>query len=159
MKKRNAKELSLPSVALLCFKWSESRSVVSDSLRPHACWASLSKEFSRQEHWSGWLFPSPGDLPNPGTEPKSPALQADSLPSESPEKPKTTGVGSLSLNQIFQTQESNQGLPHLQADSLRDELTGKPIINTECECDQSHGTKLTENEFQGMPRRVSGKDS
>ena len=36
--------------------------------------------FSRQEYWSGLLFPSPGDLPNPGIEPGSPALQVDSLP-------------------------------------------------------------------------------
>ena len=42
---------------------------------------------SRQEYWNGWSFPSPGDLPNPGIEPGSPALQADSLPSESPGKP------------------------------------------------------------------------
>ena len=39
-------------------------------------------EFSRQEYWSGLPFPSPGDLPDPGIKPKSPALQADSLPSE-----------------------------------------------------------------------------
>ena len=38
--------------------------------------------FSRQEYWSGLLFPSPGDRPNPGIEPGSPALQADSLLSE-----------------------------------------------------------------------------
>ena len=44
--------------------------------------------------------------------PRSPALQADSLPSEPPAKPKTTGVGSLSLLQIFPTQESNWGLLH-----------------------------------------------
>ena len=37
-------------------------------------------EFSRPEYWSGQPFPPPGDLPNPGTEPRSPALQADSLP-------------------------------------------------------------------------------
>ena len=37
-----------------------------------------------QEYWSGLPFPSPGDLPNPGIEPQSPALQADSLPSEPP---------------------------------------------------------------------------
>ena len=43
-----------------------------------------SKGFSRQEHWSGLPFPSPGSLPEPGIEPGSPALQADSLPSESP---------------------------------------------------------------------------
>ena len=35
--------------------------------------------FSRQEHWSGLPFPSPGDLPNPRTEPRSPTLQADAL--------------------------------------------------------------------------------
>ena len=42
---------------------------------------------SRQEHWSGLPFPSPGDLPNPGIKPGSPALQADALPSEPPGKP------------------------------------------------------------------------
>ena len=47
----------------------------------------LSMGFSRQEYWSGLPFPSPGDLPNPGTEPRSPALQADALPSEPPGKP------------------------------------------------------------------------
>ena len=40
--------------------------------------------FSRQECWSGLPFPSPGDLPNPGIEPRSPALRADALPSEPP---------------------------------------------------------------------------
>ena len=44
----------------------------------------LSMEFSRQEYWSGLLFPSPGDLPDSGIEPESSALQADSLPSEPP---------------------------------------------------------------------------
>ena len=39
-------------------------------------------EFSSQEYWSGLPFPTPGDLPDPGIEPRSPALQADSLPSE-----------------------------------------------------------------------------
>ena len=43
--------------------------------------------FSRQECWSGLTFPSPGDLPDPGIEPRSPALQADALPSEPPGKP------------------------------------------------------------------------
>ena len=40
--------------------------------------------FSWQEYWSGLPFPSPGDLPDPGIEPGSPALQADALPSEPP---------------------------------------------------------------------------
>ena len=44
-------------------------------------------EFSRQEYWSRFPFPSPGNLPDPGIEPMSPALQADFLPSEPPEKP------------------------------------------------------------------------
>ena len=42
--------------------------------------APLSMEFSKQEYWNGLLFPSPGDLPNPGIEPWSPELQADALP-------------------------------------------------------------------------------
>ena len=48
--------------------------------------APLSMGFSRQEYWSGLPFPSPGDLPNPGIEPGSPALRADALPSEPPGK-------------------------------------------------------------------------
>ena len=48
--------------------------------------ALLSMEFSRQEYWSGLPFPPPGDLPHPGIEPGSPALQADSLPTEPPGK-------------------------------------------------------------------------
>ena len=44
--------------------------------------APLSMEFPRQEYWSGLAFPSPADLPDPGIKPKSPTLQADSLPSE-----------------------------------------------------------------------------
>ena len=44
--------------------------------------APLSMVFSRQEYWSGLPFPSPGDLPRPGIEPGSPALQADALLSE-----------------------------------------------------------------------------
>ena len=43
-----------------------------------------SVEFSRQEYWSGLPFPSPGDLPNPGIKCRSPALQADALPSVPP---------------------------------------------------------------------------
>ena len=49
--------------------------------------APLSMGFSMQVYWSGLPCPPPGDLPNPGTEPRSPASQADSLPSESPGKP------------------------------------------------------------------------
>ena len=59
------------------------------------------------------LFLLQGDLPNSGMEPRSPALQADSLPAEPPGKAKNTGVGSLPpLQQIVPTRESNQGLLH-----------------------------------------------
>ena len=47
----------------------------------------LSMEFSRQVYWNGLPFSSPGQLPNPETEPGFPSLQADSLPSEPPGKP------------------------------------------------------------------------
>ena len=57
-------------------------SVVSNSLQPHG----LSTEFSSQEFWDGLPFPSSGDLPDPGIEPESPILQADSSPSEPPGK-------------------------------------------------------------------------
>ena len=59
---------------------SESCSVVSNSLWPH-------EQFPRQEYWSGLPFPSSGDLSDPGTEPRSPTLEADSLPLESAGKP------------------------------------------------------------------------
>ena len=54
--------------------------------------APLSIAFSRQEYWRGLPFPSPGDLPDPGIEPRSPALQADSLPTELPGKPQCISV-------------------------------------------------------------------
>ena len=57
-----------------------------------ACQASLSMEFLRQECWSELPFPSPGDLPNPGIEPWSPALQADSLLFELQGRPELQGV-------------------------------------------------------------------
>ena len=90
--------------------------VVSDFQQPHGLqlarllcpWG-----FSRQEYWSRVPCVPPGDLPNPGIKPRSPTLQADSLPSEPPGKPMNTEVGSHSLLQgIFLTQESNWGLLH-----------------------------------------------
>ena len=77
------------------------------------CQAPLSMVFSRQEYWSGLPCPPLGDLPKPGIESRSLALQGDSLPSKPPGKPKKTRVGSLSLLQgIFPTQESNWDLLH-----------------------------------------------
>ena len=61
-----------------------------------------------------WIpFPSPGDLPNPGIEPRSPSLQVDYFPAEPQGKPKNIGVGSLPFLQwIFLTQKLNWGLLH-----------------------------------------------
>ena len=64
-----------------------SHSLTSDSLQPHGLQAPPSMGFSKQGSWSGRPFPSPGDLPDPGIRPGSPALRADSLPSEPPAKP------------------------------------------------------------------------
>ena len=66
-----------------------SHSVMSYSL---SLQAPLSMEYSRQEYWSGLLFPAPGDLLNPGTEHRSPAMQADSLSSGPKGKPSTQEV-------------------------------------------------------------------
>ena len=86
-------------------------------------------EFSRPEYWSEWPFPFLGDLPNPGIEPRSPALQADSLPAEPEGKPNSTGVGSLSLlQQIFLTQESNRGLLNCRQILYQLNTQGSPAI-------------------------------
>ena len=64
--------------------WWFSRYVMSYSCDPIDCslLGSCVHGIFRQEYWSGLPFPSPGDLPDPGIEPRSPALQADSLPTE-----------------------------------------------------------------------------
>ena len=63
--------------------------------------APLSMGFSRQEHWSGLPFPSPGDLPDPEIEPRSPTLQADALISEPPgTRPYLTGASQLALTSL-----------------------------------------------------------
>ena len=87
-------------------KWSESHSAMSDSLQPHG----LANPWNSPGQNTGL---SPGDLPNPGIKPRSPTLQADSLPTKPQGKPKNTGVGSLSfLQRISPIQESNWGLLH-----------------------------------------------
>ena len=68
-------------------------------------------------------FPSPGNLPNPGVEPRFPALQADSSPAEPPGKPKNTGVGSLSCSD---RSRNGTRVSSLQVDSLPTEPSGKP---------------------------------
>ena len=86
-------------------------------------------EFSRPEHWNEQMFPSPGDLPNPGIEPRSPTLRVDSLPAEPQGKTKNTGVGSLYLLQgIFPTQESNWGLLHCRQILYQLSYQGSPSM-------------------------------
>ena len=87
--------------------------------------------FSKPEYQSGYPFPSPGDLPNSGIEPRASTLQADSLPTESQRKLKNSGLGSLSLLQqischfLLHEHPPNPGIesvsPTLQADSLSTE--------------------------------------
>ena len=92
-------------------------------------WSIQFMEFFRPEYWSGLPFPSPGDLPNPGIEPRSPSLQADSLSAGPQGKPRNTGVGSLSLLQgIFLTQELNQGLLHCRQILHQLSYEGNPIV-------------------------------
>ena len=79
-------------------------SVMTNSLRPPGLLPARLLSpwgFSRIEYWSGIPCPPPEDLPNPGIEPSSPALQVDSLPSEPRGKPKNTGVDSLSFLQAM----------------------------------------------------------
>ena len=85
-------------------------------------------EFFRPEYRSGLPFPSPGDLPNPGIEPWSPSLQADSLSAEPQGKPKNTGVGSQPIPSPGDLPDPGiePVSPALQVDSLPTELSGKP---------------------------------
>ena len=114
-------------------------------------------KFSRPEYWSGWPFLSPGDLPNSGIEPRSPALWVDSLPGEPQGKPKNTEVGSLSLlHWIFPTQESNQGLlccrqilSRLSYQGNPEERWGEPNILLEKSCFSKWGETQHNLELKG----------
>ena len=80
-----------------------SHSVMYDSCNLMDCspLAPLSVEFSRQEYWNGQPFPFPGDLPDPGVEPGSPELQADSLPSEPRGKSKVYSLSKFQVQSII----------------------------------------------------------
>ena len=89
----------MQSLPLTRWPWnneSVSRSVVSDSSWSHGLVPSV--EFSRQEYWDGLPFTPPGDLPYPGIKPRSPILQADSLPSEPPGKLQASYLTALHLS-------------------------------------------------------------
>ena len=78
--------------------------------------APLPMEFSKQEYWSGLPFPSPGDVPDPGTKPRSPALKADSLLSKPPGKPwfyfgilQTSSLGASQVALVVKELPANAG--------------------------------------------------
>ena len=85
--------------------------------------APLSMEFSRQEHWSGLPFPSPGNLPNPGIECRSPTWQADALSSEPPGN--TSGKPTLILRyNVIPSTTFNVSVisPHFKGESSKTKL-------------------------------------
>ena len=105
------KDQAFPPVHQYTPNESESRSVMSDFLWPHGLYSPWNSLVQNTGVGSLSLFQ--GIFPDPGIEPRSPTLQADSLPAGPQGKPKNTGVGSLFLRQqIFPTQESNLGLLH-----------------------------------------------
>ena len=105
-------------------------SVVSDSVTPTDCSPpGSSVRGILQARILEWVaISSPGDLPNPGIEPGSPTLQADSLPAEPPGKFKNPRVPSLSLlQQIFPTKKSNWGLLHCRWILYQLSYQGSPL--------------------------------
>ena len=112
-----------------------------------ACQALLPMGFSRQEYWSGLPFPSPGDLPNPGIEPGSPALQEVSLPSEPPRKPCSLSF----LQGIFPTQGWNPGLQHFRHVLYQLSYQGSPRILEWVDCPFSRGTSQPGCHFLDLP--------
>ena len=100
---------------------SVSRSVMSHSTAPWtvACQAPLSVGFSRQRYCSGWPFPPPGDLPNSGIKPGSPALAGRFFMSEPPRKPQWPGGQTLlGLGPQKGTGAEAEALPFLDGETL-----------------------------------------
>ena len=85
------------------------------------CQAPLSLEFSRQEYWNGQPFSSPGDLPNPGIKSRSPTLQGDSSPSDSPGEFKLRVGESLEIRKVSRSGDGEDF--GLKSGPLREERT------------------------------------
>ena len=88
--------------------------------------APLSMGFSRQEYWSGLPFPSPGDLPNSGIGPRSPALQTDALSSEPP----TSGKGSHFISFVHLTTYYVCSTYIIQIYAVRLKMDSKYLVNS-----------------------------
>ena len=121
-------------------------SVVFNSVIPWTipCQAPLSMGFSQKEYWSGLPCPPLGELPNPGIEPRSPTLQADSSLTEPPRKLRETEMGTLSLLQgIFLTQGLNPGLPHCRQTLYHLSHQGSPGSCFRCQEQTSEQNKIS----------------
>ena len=117
------------------WKWSRSLSRVRLFATPWtiAYQAPLSMGFSRKECWSGLPFYSPGDLPDPGIEPRSPALRADALPSEPPGK----------LENVVQFSSVAQSCSTL-CDSMNRSTPGLPVHHQLPEFTQTHVHRVSD---------------
>ena len=110
---------------------SDSHSIMSNSLCPHGLYSPWNSP--GQNTGVGSLSFLRRNLPNPGIEPRSPTLQADSLPAEPQGKLKNTGVGRLSLFQwIFLTEELNQGPLHCRRILYQLSYQGSPSVTKPC---------------------------
>ena len=109
--------------------------------------APLFMEFFRQEYWRGWPFPFPGDLPNPGIEPRSPALQADSLPSEPPGKPEV--YKTCKERQVWLIEWKKQSIETVPGEvQMCSVIFGGKINSVLCHSILTRGRKLLPNDIQ-----------
>ena len=111
-------------------------------------------EFSRQEYWSSLPWPPPGDFPNPEIEPRSPTLQADSLPSQPPGKPIHTHTHTCidwCTYPLVPTQSYVQRkkiIPKIQcplkkSSGLTVDVFGNPIYASKCHLDKTYNVSVT----------------
>ena len=167
----SAFQIVLPSLCFSC----KSHSFVSDSvsLWTIACQAPQSMEFSRQEHWSAQPFPSPGNFSDPGIKPGSPALQADSLPSEPAGKP-IQGMYSQMVIPVLGTKQTlserqwlfsqlppSQMIPRSSILQHTTDLSGGPDSRVSDSVGLEQGWRIhTSNKFPGVAVKLpQGSDS
>ena len=112
-----------------------------------------SMEFSRQDYWSGLPFPSPGDLPDLGIEPRSPTLQTDSLPSDPPGNPYWAWPHSFEQDPVSPSVSlSNQEVPiSCLSFSIRGQTEWKPQSQNTNQSDQmDHSLVLTQWNYESF---------